>query len=101
MGRAGQPLTDDPLSADCGSPGEVLAEDGATCTVGCRSARYRAVREVLAIHHVRGVAAGGSEKTNVQSQGGEMVARPDGVDRLEERGLRAVKRAGLCRGSRT
>src|SRR5207244_7690704 len=53
MGRAGQPRTDDPLSADSRSPGEVFAEDGTACTLGHGAARDGAVREVLALHHVR------------------------------------------------
>jgi hypothetical protein len=40
--------------------------------------------EVLAIQHVRGVTAGGAEKTNIQAQGGETMARPHRIHRLEE-----------------
>jgi hypothetical protein len=40
--------------------------------------------EVLAIQHVRGVTAGGAEKTNIQPQGGETMARPHRIHRLEE-----------------
>ena len=44
MGRAGQPRTDDPLSADSRSPGEVFAEDGTACTLDQSAARDCAVR---------------------------------------------------------
>ncbi len=77
VGWAFQPLGDDPLSTDSRTPGEVFAEQGAVRTLGQSAAGDRAVREVLALHHVRGMTAGSAEETNVQSQGGEVVARPD------------------------
>ena len=100
MVRAGQPLGDGPLSADPGTPGEVFTEQRAASALGQRPAENRAVREVLALHHVRGVTAGSAEKTNVHSQRGEVIARPDGVHRLEERSLRAAQRPGLGPGRR-
>jgi hypothetical protein len=63
--RACEPLTDDPLSGHARAPGEVLAKDGAARTVSEYPAGDRPVGEVLAIQHVRGVTAGGAEKTNV------------------------------------
>jgi hypothetical protein len=84
VGRAGQPPSDDPLSADSRAPGEVLAENGAARTLGQHPAGDRAVREVLALHHVRGMTARSVEKPNVQSQRGEVMACPDGVHRLEK-----------------
>jgi len=98
--RAGQPLVDGPLGANRGAPGEVFAEEGSARTLGQDTAGYRAMCEVLTLHHVRRMAAGSAEKTNVDSQGGEVVARPDGVHRLEERGLRAAQRPGLGAGRR-
>jgi hypothetical protein len=100
VGWARQPPSDDPLSADSRAPGEILAEHGAARTLGQHPAGDRPVREVLPLHHVRGVTAGSVEKPNVQSQGGEVMARPDGVHRLEERSLRSAQRPGLSPGRR-
>jgi hypothetical protein len=60
----------------------------------------RPMGEVLAIQHVRGVTAGGAKKTNVDSQGGETMARPHRIHRLKERGLRAAQRPCLSPGCR-
>src|SRR6266567_2696119 len=100
MGRAGEPMIDDPLRGQSCRPGEVLAEHGAVCTLGERAAGDGPVAEVLAAHHVRGVTAGGTQKASVQSQGGEVIARPNGIHRLEERSLRVAQRPGLSPGSR-
>jgi hypothetical protein len=51
--RAGQPLVDGPPGADSGAPGEVFAEQGAARTLGQDTVGYRAMCEVLALHHVR------------------------------------------------
>ena len=98
--RACEPMTDDPLSGHARAPGEVLAEDRAARTVSERPTGDRPMGEVLAIQHVRGVTAGGAEKTNVHSQGGETMGRPDRIHRLEERGLRAAQRPRLSPGRR-
>lgn len=82
--RACEPLTDDPLSGHARAPGEVLAEDRAACAVSECPTGDRPMGEVLAIQHVRGVTAGGTEKANVQAQGGETMARPHRIHRLEE-----------------
>ena len=100
VSRACEPLTDHPLNGQSRGPGEVFAEDGTARTLGKRSAGHRAVREVLATQHVRGVTAGGAEKTNVHSQGGETMASPHGIHPLEERGLRAGQGPGLSSGCR-
>src|SRR5882672_3373388 len=56
VARASEPLTHHPLRGQSRGPGEVFAEDGATRALGERPAGHRAVREVLAAQHVRGVA---------------------------------------------
>jgi len=98
--RAREPLADDPLSGHARAPGEVLAEDRAARTVSEHPAGDRPMSEVLAVQHVRGVTAGGAEKTNIQAQGSETMARPHRVHRLEERDLRVAQRPGLSPGCR-
>src|SRR6266540_2065922 len=101
MRWARQPLVDDPLRRDGRAPGEVLAEDGTARAGGQCPARDGAVGEVLAAHHVRGVAPGRANETEIHSQGSETATRPDAVDRPEERRLRARRRPGLSSGGRT
>ncbi len=98
--RARQPVIDDPLSGQSRGPSEVLAEHGAAGALGQRPARNGAMSKVLPMHHVRGVTAGGAEKTNVHSQGGKTMTRPHRVHRLDKRGLRVAQRPGLSPGYR-
>src|SRR5204863_299472 len=60
----------------------------------------RAVREVLAAHHVRRVTAGGADEVEVDAEGGEAVAFPGGVHGVQERGFGAGEAPSLGGGGR-
>ena len=82
--RACKPLVHDPLGGDTRSPREVLAVDRAAGALGENPGGDRPVGEVLTVHHVRRMAAGGPKEADVQAEGGQPPARPDRVHRLEQ-----------------
>ena len=75
---------DDPLRGHSRDPGEILAEQRAVGPRGDRPAGDGAVGEVLAPHHVRGMAAGGPGEVEIDPQRGQAAAGPRGVHRAEE-----------------